>query len=279
MRKLISILFISVPILFSCGKKAKESDNNKNNNTTKTAVVLDSLAFEVDTFRVKETEKKCPNDDCGTVDLYYERIRKPMKPVHDSINMYIDTLVLMALREMGGDEYKYDLKKRADAFFAMKREMEADDNESGGSWDFNLNVDIFRSCNEIFTVSSGWGGYTGGAHGNYSSQTTCFFVSTGKVVTMRDIFKDLAAVNKIGVKYFKNDNGLDADIDCNDQGWDFTDEDFQLNENFDINSESITWQFDSYEIGPYAAGAPSVKIPMKELSGYMKVKFTDVEVK
>lgn len=278
MKNIIYILFASFILLFSCGKKSKDTDTVKNTDTTKT-VLTDSLSFEVDTFHVVEKEKKCPNDDCGSVDLYYERIRTCLKPVHDSVNQYIDTLVWMALSDMGGEEFKYDLNKRAESFFATKREFEADDMESGGPWDYTLNVSIFRPCNEVFSVSSGWGGYTGGAHGNYSSETACFFTSTGKRIVMADLFKDMDAVNKLGLKYFKKDNGLDEKIDCIEQGWDFSDEDFKLNENFDISTETITWQFNSYEIGPYAAGAPSVTIPLKELSDNMKVKFTEIAVK
>jgi hypothetical protein len=279
MKKVAFVLMLLVPVLFSCGKKGEKSNDHTNNDTTKAVVVIDSLAFEADTFHVIEKEKKCPNDNCSSVDLYYEKIRIPMKSVHDSINMYIDTLVWGVLAELGGEEFKYDMKKRAEAFFTSKREIEADNNESGAPWDFELRLNIFRPCNEIFTVSSSWGGYTGGAHGNYTTQTTSFFTNTGKVVTMNDLFNNMEAVNKMGLKYFKQDNQLDVNVDCSEQGWDFTDEDFQLNENFDIGTEAITWQFNSYEIGPYVAGAPSVTIPMKELAGYMRVKFTDIAIK
>ncbi len=279
MKKLQYILPIIVMIMIGCGKKNNtNSDNKTPGDTTKTTVKIDSLAFEVDTFHCVEKETKCPNDDCGNVDLYYERIKTCLKPVHDSVNRYVDTLVLDMMDMMGGDEYKYDLKKRAFAFFETKRGFEAEDMESGGAWDYQMSLSITRSVNEIICVSSGSGGYTGGAHPNYESFTANFFVSTGKRVRMDDIFKDMDAVNKIGLIYFKKDNQLEADIDCMEQGWDFNDKNFTLNENFDISTESITWQFNSYEIGPYAAGAPSVTIPIKEIEKYMKVKFTDVVI-
>ncbi len=277
MKKILVIPFICFAVLVSCGKKNNKIENPAK-DTTKVEVKVDSLAFEVDTFHVVETEKKCPNDDCTTCDLYYERIRTCLKPVHDSVNMFMDTLVMRALSNMGGDEFKYDLKKRFESFTATKREFESEDMESGGQWDYTLNATIYRPCNEIMTVSAGYGGYTGGAHGNYSSEIANFFVSTGKRVTMSDIFNDLDAVNKLAVKYFKKDNQLDENVDLMEQGWAFTDEEFELNENFDINTANITWQYNFYEIGPYAAGAPSVTIPMVELQKYMKIKFTDVTI-
>lgn len=264
--------------MIGCGKKNAPTNDASPKDSVKTEVKIDSLAFEVDTFSCREKEAKCPNNDCGSVDLYYERIKTCLKPVHDSVNRYVDTLVLDMLMMMGGDEYKYDLKKRALAFFGSKREFEADDMESGGGWDYEMTLSIVRPVNEVICVSSGSGGYTGGAHPNYQSGTANFFVSNGKRVQMTDLFNDIPAVNKIGLKYFKKDNQLDEKVDCMDQGWDFSDEDFALNENFDISTTAITWQFNSYEIGPYAAGAPSVTIPIKELDKYLKVKFTDVVI-
>jgi len=278
MKKTLYILPAFIFLMVSCGKKNTTNNTTNSTDTTKTTVKIDSLVFEVDTFHCVEKETKCPNGDCGNVDLYYERIKTCLKPVHDSVNMYVDTLVMDMLMLMGGDEFKYDLKKRALAFFATKREFEGDDMESGGAWDYEMNLSIVRSVNEVISVSSGSGGYTGGAHPNYESATAHFFVSNGKRVKMNDLFKDIDAVNKIGLKYFKKDNQIEEEVDCMDQGWDFSDEDFALNENFDITTESITWQFNSYEIGPYAAGAPSVTIPMNELNKYLKVKFTEVVI-
>jgi NAD-dependent dihydropyrimidine dehydrogenase PreA subunit len=275
MKKNIVIAILLMPILFSCGKK-KSIVENIPKDTAQVTVKIDSLAFEVDTFHVIEKEKDCT--DCSSCDLYYERIKTSLKPVHDSVNQYIDTIMMSGLSWMGGDEFKYDLKKRADAFFAFKKEMEAENGEGTGAWDWELNLTIFRACNEIITVSSGWGGYTGGAHPNYESYSASFFTSNGKRVTMQNLFTDIKPVNRMAVKHFKKDNQLDPNTDCSEQGWDVTDEEFELNENFDITTESITWQFNAYEIGPYVAGAPSVSIPMKDLEKYLKVKFTDVVI-
>jgi hypothetical protein len=96
---------------------------------------------------------------------------------------------------------------------------------------------------------------------------------------LADLFTDLNAVNKIALVYFKKDNQLSAEMDLIDQGYDFSDEDFKVNENFDITTESFYWQYNSYEIAPYSMGAPSVKVPMKELEKYLKVKLTEVVIK
>jgi hypothetical protein len=190
--------------------------------------------------------------------------------------MFIDTLVFKALNDMSSPKLGYDLKKRAQEFIEASNSPEFVD--FGGTWDWTHHTSIFRPVEEVIAVSSSWGGYAGGAHGNYYSETTNFFTSTGKQVKLEDLFTDLAALNAIGLVYFKKDNGLEADVDLMEQGWDFTDEQFALNNNFDLSTEKITWQFNSYEIGPYSSGAPSVTIPIKDLTKIMKVKLTDVKI-
>lgn len=273
------IVLAALPLLFlmACGKKGGEgSKSNKTDSTNTSNIKIDSLAFEVDTFHVIETETKCPKDECTVCDLYYERIKTPLMPVHDSVNRFVDTIVMHALNEMSSASLKYDLKKRALEFIEVSNSPDFID--MGGTWDWSHNTSIYRPVTEIIAVSSSWGGYTGGAHPNYYTETTSFFVSNGKMVRLEDLFTDIDALNKIAVSYFKKDNQLEPDVDCIEQGWDFEDADFKLNNNFDINSESITWQFNSYEIGSYANGAPSVTIPIKDLEKIMKVKFTDVKI-
>jgi hypothetical protein len=258
--------------MVSCGKKGGSASTSGSSDSTKLQnIKIDSLAFEVDTFHVIEKETKCneKEGECTICDLYYEKIRKPLMPVHDSVNRYVDSLMYRALGDMSSSSNGLDLKKRAQEFISASQDPEYGE---FGSWDWSHSTSITRPVQEIITVSSAWGGYAGGAHGNYLTETTNFFTSNGKMVKLADLFKDMDAVNKVALVYFKKDNQLEANVDLMDQGFDFSDEDF------DITTESIYWQFNSYEIGPYSMGAPSVKVPMKELEKYLKVKFTEVVI-
>lgn len=271
--RIVYVAFIGLMVL-GCGKKVPSTANTDNKDTN--TVAADSsklLSFEVDTFHVVETEKGCPKDECTTVDIYYEKIKNPSKAVHDSVNSYVQEFMQMALMDLGYTEGEIDLKKLSKDFIAMSNDPDLD---MGGSWFWEHSTQIYQPVNEIIAVNSGFGGYTGGAHGNYTIATTNFFISNGKEVTMADLFTDIQALNKLAVKYFKRDNDLDESIDLRDHGWDVGDDDFALNENFDITVDAITWNFNQYEIGPYAAGAPSVKIPVKDIKHLMKISFTEV---
>lgn len=275
MKKYFLVILIASLAIVACGKKAKSDNNLPTNDTNKVAVKIDSIGFEVDTFHVYQKDPKCKEESCTTCDLYYEKIKSVLLPVHDSVNRYIDTFLLMAFSDISYNGAKYDLKKIADDFITSSHDPDLDPN---AVWDWTHSTTIIRPVSEVITVSSNYGGFVGGAHGMFSMTTANFWASNGKRIWMKDLFTDVSAVNKMAVKYFKKDNELDAKMDMSEQGWDYSDADFKLNENFDISLESIIWQFNSYEIGPYVNGAPSVSIPMKELEKYLKVKFTEVVV-
>ncbi len=277
MKKYILVTVIISVFLIACGKKSKETTKDEKKDTTKVQIAIDSLAFEVDTFHIIGKDEICKEkENCTTCDIYYEKIRTPLKPVHDSVNRYIDTFMVMAFGDLSGNRNLKNIQKIAQDFIEGSHDPEY---ELNGGWDWQYGTTIVRPVTEIISVNSNYGGYTGGAHGLYYSETANFFTNTAKRVKLSDLFTDMKALNKIGVKYFKKDNELEPDVDLLDQGWDFADADFQLNENFDISMESITWQYNAYEIGPYVMGAPSVTIPMKEIEKLMKVKFTDVVIK
>lgn len=272
MKKYFYFLLSSLILLSACGKKASNTSNTETTDSTKVAPIkIDSSLFEVDTFHVVQNETKCNEGECSSCDLYYEKIRTPLLPVHDSVNQYIDTMMNHALNEMSSEKLGLDLKKRADDFINTSNDP---DFEAFSGWDYTIHSTILRPVTEIISVSSGWGGFMGGAHPNYYSETVNFFVSNGKKVQLGDLFKDIKQLNKIAEPYFRKQNELDATTSLEELGFWFKDNLFTVNENFDISDESIIWQYNSYEVGPYVIGQPSVKVPLKALEKIMKVKFT-----
>src|SRR5688572_29938541 len=226
------IILISLAFLLSCGKKTKTNDSqNQPSDTNHAEVAVDSSKFEVDTFHVIEKEKECAEGECSTCDLYYEKIRQPFLAVHDSVNIFIDSLMVRSMGDIGYSGGKMDLKKIAEQFI---NDSEVDV-YTNAPWDWSHNTYISHSLKEIFAVTSSSGGYTGGAHGNYYTETVNFFTRTGKRVTLSDLFSDIDAVNRMAVKYFKQDNQIDLNTDISEEGFMMGDKGFTLNENFDIS--------------------------------------------
>ncbi len=110
--------------------------------------------------------------------------------------------------------------------------------------------------------------FTGGAHGNYYTDTLNFDLKTGKEIKMSDLFQP-------GSKYLKklSDYSI-ADLktrlgEMSDDEWIKTGAGEKA-ENFgswNLTKKGLMINFDPYQVAAYAAGPQTVIIPYAELSG------------
>lgn len=118
--------------------------------------------------------------------------------------------------------------------------------------------------NNILSYRNSMYSYNGGAHGTFSTWHTNFNTLNGKLITLENLFKNDAEKNlleilktKLKIKY--KTNSLDA-VNL--------DEVF-VPENFQITYGGIVFHYNTYEIGPYALGAPEVFVPYSELKPFL----------
>jgi hypothetical protein len=106
----------------------------------------------------------------------------------------------------------------------------------------------------------------GAAHGQSSVQVLNVDLTTGSKITLADLFVNnyRSSLKALAKRNFIAQNGND--------GWWFTtgDQPFDLPENFAITCKGITFCYQPYEIGPYAAGAPEVFLSKKDLAKWLK---------
>ncbi|MBI2120635.1 MAG: DUF3298 domain-containing protein [Parcubacteria group bacterium] len=102
----------------------------------------------------------------------------------------------------------------------------------------------------------------GGAHGNasYSSET---FDMNGKIYALDDLFllktEYLARISRLATEHFKNDPDIlfDPKGKTFGSGLDPKIENFAV---FTVSGDAIVFQFQNYQIAPYAAGAPTFEV-------------------
>ena len=108
----------------------------------------------------------------------------------------------------------------------------------------------------------------GAAHGQHGSSVLNIDLKTGNQIKLKDILIDnyKSALKALGKRKFLEQNG-------NDVWWFSTEDDqpFELPEVFSITRKGITFTYQHYEIGPYAAGAPEVFLSIKDLGSLLKV--------
>lgn len=110
--------------------------------------------------------------------------------------------------------------------------------------------------------------YTGGAHGNFATETLNFDLKSGKEIKLADLFQP-------GAKYLKKLSDYSIN-DLKTRLGEMSDEEWIKNgasenaENFgswNLTKKGLMINFDPYQVAAYAAGPQTVIIPYSELSG------------
>jgi len=108
----------------------------------------------------------------------------------------------------------------------------------------------------------------GAAHGQHGISVINIDLKTGNQLKLKDVLVDnyKSALKALGKRKFLEQNG-------NDVWWFSTEDDqpFELPEVFSISRKGITFTYQVYEIGPYAAGAPEIFLSIKDLGSLLKV--------
>ena len=123
------------------------------------------------------------------------------------------------------------------------------------------NFDVLNNENNILCIGLSIMQNAGGAHPMSGISYTNYYVKTGQEIKLNEIlipnFSD--KLDAIGEKIFVKT------YDEIESVWFFKRGEFKLNENFSILAGGLLFTFNTYEIGPYAAGAPEVFIPYRDI--------------
>jgi len=106
----------------------------------------------------------------------------------------------------------------------------------------------------------------GAAHGQPAFQVLNVDLITGNKISLADLFVNnyRPSLKALAKRKYLEQNG-------NGDWWFVTGEQvFDLPETFAISRKGITFTYQPYEVGPYAAGAPEVFLSKKELAKWLK---------
>ena len=102
--------------------------------------------------------------------------------------------------------------------------------------------------------------FTGGAHNNSSTQAFVFDTRDGSCLTLDDLFvpdfdEPLTDIINRHVPESLSEEDFDSLFETT----------VRPTGNYILTSDSITFIYNPYEIGPYSLGTPSISVPLKEL--------------
>lgn len=119
-------------------------------------------------------------------------------------------------------------------------------------WYESTTLKIEYQSAQVLSLSSLSYGYYGGAHGEGGLTYANFRAPTDERIRLADISKEgfAAPLNAAGERRLRELFGLSPEESLKEANFTFTDDHFQLNENFSIGADGLTFYFQSHEIAP-----------------------------
>lgn len=222
------------------------------------------LALETVTFE-RAGGPQCPdmagttpeNIRCASLRLIYPKIVAAGTPAAAAaINQYVQAQLLEYSDAEGKPPATAD--ELASMFVADYNNVP----EAAGLWEMVREVEVSFASEHLATLNIRESGYTGGAHPFSGQRYAVFDVNTGQQLTLKDL---LVAgyeerLNAAGEQAFRNERGLGANDSLEEAGFWFANNAFKINTNVGVSGDGLVFNFNPYEIAPYAMGATEVTV-------------------
>jgi Protein of unknown function (DUF3298) len=130
---------------------------------------------------------------------------------------------------------------------------------------------VFQTAKTVSVLAEAEG-YTGGAHGYYSTALASYDLATGKSIPLTEVVRDTAALVPLLEKGFlaaKNSDEPGGKLE------EFLFPEFKhlpVTGNYCIEKEGLRFYYNPYEVGPWAIGATDVFLPWAQLGGLAEAK-------
>jgi hypothetical protein len=257
MRVYILVAGIASLLFASCGKKEAQQETRQ------------AIAFELKSFKLYSDN--CGNDSskCASYEVSYPVFTGIDSAVAEKISYRIDSVLSIGFSEGLVQPFEQNGRLFIDQYQEFAGEgMEA----SGPAWYYSVNINPEQVTDSLITLSFYSEDYSGGAHPNSATIFLNIDAKTGARVQLNDVLKSgyNDALTKIGERVFREQRELADTASFKSNAFDFPDNKFQLNKNYGFTREGILFYYNSYEVGPYAAGPTEVLIPYTEIKDWLK---------
>jgi hypothetical protein len=270
------ILLSSLIFLVSCGGQ-KTSENNSTStdeldaDTLKNEVSQKSFNSEIIKGKVEKTLSAGENSETSSIYFEYFNLSEKSPSYYKSVNELISKSVQNEFEETEVEKITSNLSKKyfADILTEFKINFSHVD-ENYMPWYLMDSIHIDDSKINYLQLETFTYSFTGGAHGNGYESHYLIDKKTGGTLGIGDFFTDEKKLNALIDSYFRKSIGLSPNENLQDAGW-FIEGRLESNNNFYFTDKKVVFVYNSYEIGPYSAGAPNVEIPISKVSDILKI--------
>jgi hypothetical protein len=220
-----------------------------------------SGGVEIVAKRIKENNKKLKYE----IDAEYPQLSGSTDPNFEKFNQTARALVTRKV-----SDFRKEMAPTADDEAPAESTM-----ESMGS-DLGIGYTIAMARDDLISIEFGVGSYySGAAHPNSYTEVLNFDLKNGKVIKLGDLFKPgskfLQTISTYSIQDLKKqskdkgDSMLDDDWIERGAG-----PDADNYKSWTISRKGLGLNFDSYQVGPYAAGPQHVMVPYTVLRDIIK---------
>lgn len=134
---------------------------------------------------------------------------------------------------------------------------------------YNVNFDVKKNSDNMLSILIKYYQESGGAHGFYENKSYNIYIEDGKILSLRDLFKESS-------DYVKVINEIIREKIKESQDGAYSFKSISNNQKFYIEDDKLVIYFDLYEIAPFAAGIPEFKIDINNISHILNEKYIDI---
>lgn len=272
--RLGSILIFS--LISSCGEEKKEGDKT-NVSSVNVADSIENQSKEIiytpEIIKGTVTKTLTAGETSETSRIYFEYFKLDEKsPSYlKSVNELISRAVQSDFEEPDKEKITANLSTKyfSDILSEFKKSFSNVDEEFM-PWSLLDSLDIDDSKLDFTHLTTITYSFTGGAHGNGYESHHLIDKKTGKILGIKDFFTSEKKLNALVDSYFRKSIGVSQNENLQDAGW-FIEGRLETNNNFYFTDKKVVFVYNSYEIGPYAVGAPNVEIPLSKIKEILKL--------
>ena len=245
---------------------------NNTDSTTQQPEEKPTVTFAVDSLKLKSA--LCKNEElnkCVEVSVMY-LVANSEDTSHvitaEKINQSIKDNLVAALNNQPGElnaKGDTEIKDGAEAFISNYESI-AEQEEEMPSFEHSSDVTLLYDSPEMIAISFSHYDYTGGAHGNFYTNLINYDKKTGDIIKTDQILKDKEKISPFLEKAFRKKYDIKdgEDLNLSVEG-----NNIPVTDNIGILKDSLIFQYNPYEIGPYAMGAPTLKVAKADIKDFL----------
>ncbi|MGB5599732.1 MAG: DUF3298 and DUF4163 domain-containing protein [Thiothrix litoralis] len=140
-----------------------------------------------------------------------------------------------------------------------------------GVWEMERKVEVSFASDHLLTLNFSESGYTGGAHPFSGQRYFVLDLDSGKHLALNALLAPNyeAELNKVGERAFRKERNLPEAASLEEAGFWFANNSFKVNTNFGVLKDSLVFNFNAYEVAPYAMGPTEFTVSYDDIKAFI----------